>query len=483
VGKRLVEKKKEKLNPEEHYFKIDSKILNLSKEALSKKELLVYILHCRTINPNNKFMGCSVAKFTRAREVFNLSKETYQKALDMLIAKNLLEIRPDIKTGIYREAVEVLNFPIYNLEDNTFKIDESKEDNHRRRYKGTKYINVPSIIIDKGYLKGLKLQDIWAILWLYNNLDMSENLGVSHELVHAYNSDYERGYKSYNTYFGDGFHKSIHKKLCIEVLIYKEYWFSKDLDNFQGNKTEAFNSLIERGLFTFVPILIEYDEEDDAIITVKNEIFKGLVRFEKHIDSEDKYLLVEPERNQKIVWIMRPTISIFNEDFSYYLNRINGQRATQEDIYCNVDIRTHRSKKISYIKSEEFRYFLIDNDEYEDIYNKIIEIIGERQLENLFYNNYDIERERINEEISKKKDLIGREKETINKRNKETGERHKTSDLKKQLDKELNDLLIKERQYERVKAAYEMLFDKIINLIPDNIFLHYENYKIKAEIE
>jgi len=32
------------------------------------------------------FMGCSVAGFTRAREVFNLSKTAYQKALDMLIA-------------------------------------------------------------------------------------------------------------------------------------------------------------------------------------------------------------------------------------------------------------------------------------------------------------------------------------------------------------------------------------------------------------
>ena len=81
-----MENKKKKLNPEKHYFKIDSKILNLSKEALSKKELLVYILHCRAVNPINMFMGCSVAGFTRAREVFNLSKTAYQKALDMLIA-------------------------------------------------------------------------------------------------------------------------------------------------------------------------------------------------------------------------------------------------------------------------------------------------------------------------------------------------------------------------------------------------------------
>ena len=478
-----MEKKNKKLNPEEHYFKVDSKILNLPKEALSKKELLVYILNCRAVNPINKFMGCSVAGFTRAREVFNLSKTAYQKALDMLITKNLLEIRPDIKTGIYREAVEVLNFPIYNLEDNTFNIDQNKEDNHRRRYKGTIYINIPSKIIDKGYLKGLKLQDIWAILWLYNNLDMSENLGVSHELVHAYNPGHKRGYKNYNNVtFGDGFHKSIYNKTCVEAVEPIEYIFSKDLNGFKSNKAEAFNSLTERGLFAFVPILIEYDEEDDGIITVKNEIFKGLLGFEKYIDSKNKYLLVEPRQNQKIVWIMRPTIPVINEDFSYYLNRINKQRVTQEEIYCDVDIRTNRSKKINYIKDEEFQNFLSEN--YEDIYNNIIEVIGERQFENqIIYNNYDIEIEEVNAEIKKKKDLIEREKEDIKRRNKERGERHKTSDLKKQLDKELEDLLIKERQYKVDRLEYEKLLDKIINLIPDNIFLHYENYEIKVGIE
>jgi len=474
-----LDKKKKKLNPEEHYFKVDSKILNLPKEALSKKELLVYILNCRAVNPINKFMGCSVAGFTRAREVFNLSKTAYQKALDMLITKKLLETRPDIKTGIYREAVEVLNFPIYNIEGNTFNIDQNKEDNHRRRYKGTKYINIPSKIIDKGYLKELKLQDIWAILWLYNNLDMSENLGVSHELVHAYNPDYKKGYKNYNNViFGDGFHKSIYNAPCVEVLEHKVYWFPKDLEGFQGIKAEAFNSLIDRGLFVFVPILIEYDKEDDGIITVKNEIFRGMLEFEKYIESKNKYLLVEPKQNQKIVWIMRPTIPVINEDFSYYLNRIKGQRATQEEIYCDVDIRTERSKKINCIKDEEFQNFLSEN--YEDIYNNIVEVIGERQLENLIYNNYDIGIEEVNAEILKKKDLIEKEKEAIKRRNKERGERHKTSDLKKQLDKELKDLSIKERQYKVDRLEYEKLPDKIITLIPDNIFLHYKNYEIKV---
>jgi len=175
---------------------------------------------------------------------------------------------------------------------------------------------------------------------------------------------------------------------------------------------------------------------------------------------------------------MRPINPVINEDFSYYLNRINSQRVTQEEIYCDVDIRTERSKKINYIKDEEFQNFLSEN--YEDTYNNIVEVIGERQLENLIYNNYDIGIEEVNAEIIKKKDLIEKEKEAIKRRNKERGERHKTSDLKKQLDKELKDLSIKERQYKVDRLEYEKLSDKIITLIPDNIFLHYENYEIKV---
>ncbi|GAG60289.1 unnamed protein product, partial [marine sediment metagenome] len=435
----------------------------------------------RAVNPINKFIGCSVAGFTRTREVFNLSETAYQKALDMLITKNLLDIRLDIKTGIYREAVEVLNFPIYNLKNNTFNIDQNKKDNHRRRYKGTKYINVPSKIIDKGYLKGLKLQDIWAILWLYNNLDMSENLGVSHELVYTDNPDYKRGYKNYNISFGDGFHKSIYNKKCVEVIEPKEYFFSKDLDEFQGNKPEAFNSLIERGLFALVPILIEYDEEDDGMITVKNEIFKGLVGFERHTDNKNKYLLVEPEQNQKIVWIMRPTVPVINEDFSYYINRINGQRAKQEKIYCDNDIRTEISTKKNYIKDEEFQSFLLEY--YEDIYNDIVEVIGAEQFVNLLHDNYDIKIEEINVEIKKRESLIVKEKETIKRNNKERGERRKTSDLKKQLDKELKELLLKEGQHKVDRVEYEKLSDEIINIIPDKVYLHYKNYEIKVGTE
>lgn len=135
-------------------------------------------------------------------------------------------------------------------------------------------------------------------------------------------------------------------------------------------------------MFALVPILIEYDEEDEGIKTVKTEIFKGLVGFERNTDSKNKYLLVEPKQNQKIVLIMRPINPVINEDFSYYLNRINRQRATQEEIYCDADIRTYISKKINYIKDEEFQNFLSEN--YEDIYNNIIRVIGRDNLKTLF---------------------------------------------------------------------------------------------------
>ncbi len=178
------------------------------------------------------------------------------------------------------------------------------------------------------------------------------------------------------------------------------------------------------------------------------------------------------------MWIIKPTIPVINEDFSFYINRINRQRAKQEKIYCDVDIRTERSKKINYIKDEEFQYFL--SEKYEDIYNNIVEVIGERQFENLIYADYDIEIEETNVEIEKKIHLIEKEKKAIKRNNKERGERRKTSDLKKQLDKELKDLLIKERRHKADKLEYENLLEKTISLIPDNIFIHYKNYEIKA---
>ena len=55
--------------------------------------------------------------------------------------------------------------------------------------------------------------------------------------------------------------------------------------------------------------------------------------------------------------------------------------------------------------------------------------------------------------------------------------------MKKQLDKELKDLLNKERQYKADRLEHETLLDEAINLIPDKIFLHYKNYVIKAGIE
>jgi len=61
----------------------------------------------------------------------------------------------------------------------------------------------------------------------------------------------------------------------------------------------------------------------------------------------------------------------FVKDFLYIDKSIPW--AIQKEIYCNADIRMDRSKKINYIKDEEFQNSLSEN--YENIYNNMVEVM------------------------------------------------------------------------------------------------------------
>ena len=468
---------KKKLKPEEHYFKVDEKILKIPAEALSKKELLVYLLHCRACNPD-KFLGCSVAGHTRARKVFGLPEEAYQKAAKGLEEKFFIKARYDVKTGIYRSsAIEVLNFPEYKKGERKFCIDKRREDNHRRNYRDTKFIRMPSKIIDGGCLKGLKLQDIWAILWLYSYLNIKDELGVTSALVHAYSPECKNGYISYKVIkFGEGFHKSIYQKKCMEVANHEKYWFSEELDNFQGDPTQAFNNLVDRQLFEYVPVLVEWDEEDSDIVKTKAEIFQGMVHFEGRPDSQYRYLLVKPEKNQKIIWIMRPTIPVIDVAYQFYQERRKKHFAIQEKIYRNYDIRTSMEKKKDCLNEEDFEIFL--SDCYCDEFDNVSEYLEARHEKMQRYDG--IEKSKLEERIRKKLELIDDEDEKIKQRNKRSGERKRTSPIKKQLKKELDELEKGLSYYESLEMKIDDLDKKIIKNIPDKVFLHYKNYQEKV---
>ena len=86
-----------KFNQEEHYFKVDRKILNIaSVKDLGKAELLLYPQHCRAINPK-KHLGCSlVGKKNTAKLNLGLDPAKIEKTQKLLIDKFLLRERPDV---------------------------------------------------------------------------------------------------------------------------------------------------------------------------------------------------------------------------------------------------------------------------------------------------------------------------------------------------------------------------------------------------
>lgn len=215
------EQAKEKLLPEEHYFKIDKRILDIqSTKDISKSELLVYLQHCRAINPKQN-LGCSfVGKKNTAKINLGLDPKIIDKAEKTLIEKHFLRYRPDVKTGILKTtAVEVLAFPEYRPpEDNkstgTFNPNPNNEHQHRK-YKNSSFINIPSAYIDQGLLKGLRRQSIFALIWLYDNINWLDYWGVDHHLIYKKASD-SLGFSKYSS-FGEGFHQSIYEKICVEA--------------------------------------------------------------------------------------------------------------------------------------------------------------------------------------------------------------------------------------------------------------------------
>lgn len=465
-----VEKKEFKAS--KHYFKVDRKILDLSTNMLKKSELLVYLLHCRATNKGNN-MGCSLAGATRAKKVFKLPLKSYEKALISLQEKHLLQSRPDVNTGKLRSvAIEVLHFPLYDKKTGILRLDEDRPDHHRR-YRGYDYINIPSFLIDAGYFKSLSMQSIWGILWLYAYTNMIEYWGVDYDLVHAYNPSYGKGYTK-KTVFGQGFHKSIYKKACVEVAECKKYKFSKELNNFQGIPGEGFNELIDRGIFQFKPIIIEHDEEDEDMEEVKGEVFNGLASFsDKKLNN--KYLLVQPQNNQRIIWILRPWLPVSNEDFEFFINRFDKYYQIQKKIYADHDVRTDAKEKMKYIEDDYFLDWVMDN--YDDLYDDLINLSESRNKKYTYNYKLDV----IKTEIQKKQELIEAEQKEIKENNKINGTRKRTSDQLKQLYKELDNLIIEQSNYVNWGKDVENINFQIMDLIPNEVFKHYQNYLKKIE--
>ncbi len=344
------------LKSEDHYFKIDKKILEINDRSISKKSLLEYFLHCRRSNPK-KNLGCSFGGARDAKECLGLDRHAHTKSLKELQDKFLIALRPDVKTGYFKTvAIEVLAFPDYDKKNRRFLENKTRVHNHRTYSKNDKFITIPSIIIDSGYFKKISMQSLFAILWLYSETDLINCRGVNYNFIHSLSSGNKKGYR-HHSYFGGGFSKEIYNKPCAEAISPDRYIF-KDF-RFQGSFKQAIGELVDKNLFEWVPLLLEEDKEDPDISKFAGGVFKGIVPFNDN-KSSNLYLFLEPPEDIRVIWMLRPNFFVKTPEYSLFKQITDANYKYEYNRYNYTDAGTHKETKKEYIKDEYFKSYLCE---------------------------------------------------------------------------------------------------------------------------
>ena len=345
------------MEAKDHFFKVGRKILTVNINSLSKKALLLYLLYCRSSN-QKKNMGCSFIGYNGCKD-YLWNKEAFLSAKKELAEKFLIQERPDVKTGILKTtAAEVLNFPDFIIKDNCFRIKLNCDHNHRTYRKDIKqYINIPSEVIDKGFLKALTINDIYSILFLYSETDLKNCWGVNFNSLHAYNSKNDVGFNNYCN-FVEGFSKDIYLKDCVEVIKHNTYFIGSN--DFNGDLLLGVKTLLNCQLFELIPVIIKSDPEDPDICVVVKEVFKGMVDFKNDKDHKDSYLLLKPDKDEKLIWILRARYLVKTPEYELFQQVTKKIYDFEYNRYHYFDISTSKEEKIKLIKEEDFEGFLAD---------------------------------------------------------------------------------------------------------------------------
>ena len=422
------------------YFKVGERLLHLPEGSLSKSEILTYLLHCRRTNESEKTgSGVSKAGFKSFYQLYKIkSEKAYNKAMESLTSKGILKYRPEVSTGYFKApAVEVLPFPRY--EGGEWIPD-----------KGGNIVQIPKEIIDGGYLVQAKLERIQAILTLYSHYRPFDRLGVDYEQIHA--TAPGKGYKK-DLIYGDGYNMGIYQKQRVEVLEPEEVATNTAI------KSEVLSELKREGLFYWVPVVIEQDPEDPDIQELKFEVFKG-------IDKAGRYLLPQPNDQQKVIWILRPKYSPETPEYQGFIEERRAILEKVTELYKH-DPATDTEAKRESLYSEVVRNNIetvcmgqyrndIDIDKVYTAYKRIEPVSWEY-----------MEQER--EEIEGLKEAIEIEKQAIKDRNEEESEatgkrvRKKTSPKLKVLKEQLED----KQEFLEIVGLIE---NKLIGLLPYWIF-------------
>jgi len=312
--------KKPKLDPTQHYFWLDHAMADLPSDALKKRAHLLYLQLTRSCNP--KWLNCSMASYRAARESVGLSRLAFDAAREELLQKGFIRFRPDVKPGYFKATpVEVLQFPVFD--GSCFAASEDGPRSLRKCRDSV--IFLPSRLLDEGWLKGLSHLELRTLLFLYAHCRLEECLGVDFQVVYAWNPKNPNGVAGIGKRFGRGFTPSLRGKECFEVVEPKHWWVSGPIQSVLGRGvSQALNSLVERGLLSYVPVVVWEDPEDKGIAEVRREVVQGCIRFPGE-DGTGKYRLPPLEEQERVIWIVRPRYLAQNYDHVAFVDKSEEQ--------------------------------------------------------------------------------------------------------------------------------------------------------------
>lgn len=376
------------------YFKVCKDILNISNtKDLSKSELLIYLLHCRRVNPKGKHLNCSLAGVNDIKNKFQLEKEAIETAHKNLIKKFFIEEKEKSYTGFYKTtAKKILPFPEYTTNKYN-KGTFSKRENYTFNN-----IQIPSSLIDKGIINAYtERAAIMCILLLFSLINYSKYLGVNYNLIYFYNDErqFTRGK------IGGGFNPEISHKYFYEAVPPNRIFVADEIKENFKHSTKIIE-LIKKwtDLFELVPVLFYKDLEDENIINRKFEIFEAaeiglsfkddnrktkLYRFTLEHNPEMK------EENILIHWILRPKkeFIVLNEDSISFFDNREKTMQSMRFYYSSYWFITDIKKQIELFNTTEFWDFYYSFYDPKNIYEELSEENENLKQAGSFLNFYD----------------------------------------------------------------------------------------------
>lgn len=452
--KAKLDERNEKLKENIYYFNIPERFLNTD---LSKSQIQCYLTHCRKSGrqeeekkTKNKMNRVSIAALNAVNGYFKKLKPTaYQRAMLNLEEKNLVKI--------HKLTQEEKDSTIYKTD---YKIEILKDEEEKN-------IPIPIKLIENKSLASLNTKQLKDIVKLYKHFNLDDWGCIDTDSLSYINKelDYKTGY--YSNY-GGGFNKAIYKKKAYLIADPRE-------DPEQFNKTVIkdledidITGLINKGLFSLVPLLFAVDKEDPEIKQIVGEIYKGYSNFKDDEIAQNSYIWHLPETDETypvIIWALKPYYPLETDQYKEFEKIMNRYSKKQYSIYCNYDIATDKEKTLSMLYNEDFIYKLYDfiTDE------ELSEQVGDKleMLESL-PNKYDLE-EKLNILCTKRDEevaLIEKENELSGKRR-----RHATSPALKDINKEITYI---QNDLDYITG----LENDLIDLIPPQQFrIYYNTYQ------